>query len=109
VEDLSHSGLRVGLKAGGLLVDGSYVTALIRPAIALERSSIAALVDAGVRVSTALAVCMLPVCGAIQKPSWTKQSLVLIDIPMVLVGIFGVIRLILRGKTSSLVTKFGLV
>jgi O-antigen ligase len=109
VEDRSHSGLRVGLKAGGLLVDGSYVTALIRPAIALERSSIAALVDAGVRVSTALAVCMLPVCGAIQKPSWTKQSLVLIDIPMVLVGIFGVIRLILRGKTSSLVTKFGLV
>ncbi len=101
--------MQVDLKASGWTVDGSSVTAVIRPAVALERSSIAALIDAGVRISTGLAVCMVPVCGAIQKPSWTKQSLVLIDIPMMLVGIFGALRLILRGKTSNLLTKFGLV
>jgi O-Antigen ligase len=101
--------LQVDLKAGGWTVDDFSVTAVIRPAVALERSSITALIDAGVRISTGLAVCMVPVCGAIQKPSWTKQSLVLIDIPMMLVGIFGALRLILRGKTSNLLTKFGLV
>jgi O-antigen ligase len=52
---------------------------------------------------------MLPVCGAIQKPSWTKQSLVLIDLPMMLVGVFGALRLLVRGKSSNRLTKFGLV
>jgi hypothetical protein len=96
------------------MVDSSKVTALIRSAVGtdprlIQGSSIASLVDAGVRVSTGLAVAMLPVCGAIQKPSWTKQSLVLIDIPMMLVGIFGALRLLVRGKSSNLLTKFGLV
>jgi O-antigen ligase len=66
-------------------------------------------VDAGVRVSTGLAVCMLPIAGAIQRPSWTKPFLMLIDIPLVLVSAFGLLRVLLRGKSSSLLIKFGLV
>jgi O-Antigen ligase len=85
------------------------MTAVIRPSVTLARSSITTLVDAGLRISTGLAVCMLPIAGSIQRPSWTKQYLMLIDIPMVLVSIFGFLRVILRGKTSSLLTKFGLV
>jgi O-Antigen ligase len=91
------------------VVDGWSVTAAIRPSMTLERSSITALIDAGVRVSTGLAVCMLPIAGAIQRPSWTKPFLMLIDIPMVLVSVFGLVRVLLRGKSSSLLTKFGLV
>jgi O-antigen ligase len=52
---------------------------------------------------------MLPIAGAIQRPSWTKPFLMLIDIPMVLVSIFGLLRVLHRGKNSSLLTKFGLV
>lgn len=52
---------------------------------------------------------MLPIAGAIQRPSWTKPFLMLIDIPMVLVSIFGLLRVLLRGRSSSLLTKFGLV
>ena len=83
------------------------MTAVIRPSVTLERSSVASLVDVGVRVSTALAVCMLPIAGAIQRPSWTEPFLMLIDIPMVLVSIFGLLRLVLRGRNSSLLSKFG--
>ena len=50
---------------------------------------------------------MLPIAGAIQRPSWTKPFLMLIDIPMVLVSIFGLLRLVLRGRNSSLLSKFG--
>ena len=75
----------------------------------MQRNSIVSLVDAGVRVSTGLAVCMLPIAGAIQPPSWTKPFLMLIDIPMALVSIFGLLRVLLRHKSSSLLTKFGLV
>jgi O-Antigen ligase len=91
------------------MVDGCSVTAVLRPPMTLERSSIASLVDAGMRVSTGLAVCMLPIAGAMQRPSWTKPFLMLIDVPLVLVSIFGVLRLVLRGKTSSLLIKCGLV
>ena len=91
------------------MVDASSVTAVIGPSVTLERSSIAALVDAGGRISTGLAICMLPIAGSIQRPSWTKQYLMLIDIPMVLVSIFGLLRLVLRGKTASVLTKCGLV
>jgi O-antigen ligase len=52
---------------------------------------------------------MLPIAGAIQRPSWTKPFLMLIDIPLVLVSAFGLLRVLLRGKSSSLLIKFGLV
>ena len=97
------------LKTAVSKADALLVTAVIRPSVTLERSSIASLVDAGVRISTGLAVCMLPMAGSIQRPSWTKQYLMLIDIPMVLVSIFGLLRVVLRGKPSSLLTKCGLV